>query len=172
MQKMNVESFNLDHTKVKAPYVRLAGVVNGQHGDAIYKYDVRFCQPNRDHMEMPALHSLEHLMAEHIRNHSKQVIDFSPMGCQTGFYLTMLNVSDRDEVMQLLESTLRDVEQAIEVPACNEVQCGWAASHSLEGAQGLARGMLAARGEWHQIFADEANADNGGAGAAEAKAEE
>lgn len=25
MEKMNVESFNLDHTKVKAPYVRLAG---------------------------------------------------------------------------------------------------------------------------------------------------
>lgn len=25
MPKMNVESFNLDHTKVAAPYVRLAG---------------------------------------------------------------------------------------------------------------------------------------------------
>ncbi|EAG7449238.1 S-ribosylhomocysteine lyase, partial [Listeria monocytogenes] len=24
-EKMNVESFNLDHTKVKAPFVRLAG---------------------------------------------------------------------------------------------------------------------------------------------------
>ena len=26
VEKMNVESFNLDHTKVKAPFVRLAGV--------------------------------------------------------------------------------------------------------------------------------------------------
>lgn len=156
MKKMNVESFNLDHTKVKAPYVRLAGVVNGSHGDTIYKYDVRFCQPNQDHMDMPALHSLEHLMAEHIRNHTSQVVDFSPMGCQTGFYLTMMNVDNRDEVMEYLESTLKDVLEATEVPACNEVQCGWAASHSLEGAKELARKMLSLRSEWPQVFASEA----------------
>jgi len=153
MKKMNVESFNLDHTKVQAPYVRLAGVVEGHHGDTIYKYDVRLCQPNKEHMEMPSLHSLEHLMAEHIRNHTADVVDFSPMGCQTGFYLTMLNVSDRDAVMALLEATLKDVVVATEVPACNELQCGWAASHSLAGAQTLAQQMLAARAEWPQVFA-------------------
>ncbi|MCL6452760.1 MAG: S-ribosylhomocysteine lyase [Alicyclobacillus sp.] len=154
VKKMNVESFNLDHTRVRAPYVRLAGVVDGPHGDRVYKYDVRFCQPNQAHMEMPALHSLEHLVAEHIRNHSQQVVDFSPMGCQTGFYLTLMNQSDLDAVMDLLETTLRDVEAATEVPACNEVQCGWAASHSLSGAKELARRMLAARSEWSQVFAD------------------
>ena len=37
-KKMNVESFNLDHTKVKAPYVRLACITDGDHGDTIYKY--------------------------------------------------------------------------------------------------------------------------------------
>ncbi|EIO7033127.1 TPA: S-ribosylhomocysteine lyase, partial [Listeria monocytogenes] len=36
-EKMNVESFNLDHTKVKAPFVRLAGTKVGVHGDEIYK---------------------------------------------------------------------------------------------------------------------------------------
>ena len=50
---MNVESFNLDHTKVKAPYVRLAGIKTGDNGDQIHKYDMRICQPNREHMEMP-----------------------------------------------------------------------------------------------------------------------
>ena len=29
MKKMNVESFNLDHTKVVAPFVRLAGTKVG-----------------------------------------------------------------------------------------------------------------------------------------------
>ena len=29
MTKMNVESFNLDHTKVVAPYIRLAGTMEG-----------------------------------------------------------------------------------------------------------------------------------------------
>ena len=29
MTKMNVESFNLDHTKVVAPFIRLAGTMEG-----------------------------------------------------------------------------------------------------------------------------------------------
>ena len=152
-KKMNVESFNLDHTKVKAPYVRLACVTDGDFGDKIYKYDLRVCQPNQEHMEMPSLHSLEHLMAELSRNHSDKIVDISPMGCQTGFYIALLNMGDYDEVLQLIENTLKDVLLATEVPACNVVQCGWAASHSLEGAQQIARGLLDTRGEWPQVFA-------------------
>ncbi|OAK73885.1 S-ribosylhomocysteine lyase [Lederbergia galactosidilytica] len=153
-QKMNVESFNLDHTKVKAPYIRLAGVTEGENGDVIHKYDLRFKQPNQAHMEMPALHSLEHLMAELIRNHHNSVVDLSPMGCQTGFYLTVINHDDFDEILETVEKTLNDVLQATEVPACNEVQCGWAASHSLEGAQELAREMLSKKDEWRNVFGE------------------
>jgi S-ribosylhomocysteine lyase len=155
MKKMNVESFNLDHTKVSAPYVRLAGLKTGISGDVIHKYDVRFKQPNKEHMSMPALHSLEHLMAENIRNHSDHVVDVSPMGCQTGFYLTVINHDDYEEILEVLEKTLTDVTEATEVPACNEVQCGWAASHSLEGAKELAREMLSKRSEWKEVFAQE-----------------
>ncbi|MDO0946456.1 S-ribosylhomocysteine lyase [Chromohalobacter israelensis] len=152
-KEMNVESFNLDHTKVKAPYVRLAGIKTGDHGDAIHKYDLRICQPNKAHMEMPALHSLEHLMAELSRNHTDKILDISPMGCQTGFYVTLINHDDYDDVLDLIDKTLNDVLIAKEVPACNEMQCGWAASHSLEGAQALARDLLAKRNEWNQVFA-------------------
>jgi S-ribosylhomocysteine lyase len=154
MVKMNVESFNLDHTKVAAPFVRLAGTKQGINGDEVYKYDVRFTQPNKAHMEMPALHSIEHLMAENIRNHSDQVVDLSPMGCQTGFYLSVINHDDYEDILVILEKTLQDVVVATEVPACNEVQCGWAASHSLEGAQELAKNMLAKKDEWRQVFAE------------------
>jgi S-ribosylhomocysteine lyase len=149
---MNVESFNLDHTKVKAPYVRLAGVVKGKNGDEIYKYDLRFKQPNKEHMEMPALHSLEHLMAELSRNHSDNIVDISPMGCQTGFYLSVINDNIYDDVLSLLENVLEDVLVAEEVPACNEVQCGWAASHSLEGAKQLSGEILAGKAEWREVF--------------------
>ncbi|MCK0768803.1 S-ribosylhomocysteine lyase [Chromohalobacter canadensis] len=152
-QEMNVESFNLDHTKVKAPYVRLAGIKTGEQGDAIHKYDLRICQPNKAHMEMPALHSLEHLMAELSRNHTDKILDISPMGCQTGFYVSLINHDDYDDVLDLIDKTLNDVLVATEVPACNEMQCGWAASHSLEGAQALARDLLAKRNEWNQVFA-------------------
>lgn len=155
MQKMNVESFNLDHTKVVAPYVRLAGTKQGTNGDEVYKYDIRFTQPNKEFMEMPALHSIEHLMAENIRNHSEHIVDISPMGCQTGFYLSVINHDNYNEILIILKKTLEDVLVATEVPACNEVQCGWAASHSLEGAQQLAKNMLAKKDEWHQVYAVE-----------------
>ncbi|AOA03968.1 MULTISPECIES: S-ribosylhomocysteine lyase [Carnobacterium] len=149
---MNVESFNLDHTKVKAPYVRLAGRKDGENGDVILKYDVRFKQPNKEHMEMKSLHSLEHLTAELIRNHADYVVDWSPMGCQTGFYLTVINHDNYDDILSVLEATMKDVLVATEVPASNEVQCGWAASHTLEGAQQLATEFLAKRDEWSEVF--------------------
>ena len=151
-EKMNVESFNLDHTKVKAPYVRLVGVTEGANGDKVQKYDIRFKQPNKEHMEMPGLHSLEHLMAENIRNHADNVLDIGPMGCQTGFYLSLINHDNYDDVLTMLEKTLTDVLDATEVPACNEVQCGWAASHSLEGAKEIAKEMLSKRHGWHEVF--------------------
>ncbi|MCA0971838.1 S-ribosylhomocysteine lyase [Halobacillus litoralis] len=152
MPQMNVESFNLDHTKVKAPYVRLVGVTEGDNGDKIYKYDLRIKQPNQEHMEMPALHSLEHLMAENSRNHHDRIIDIGPMGCQTGFYIAVLNDDSYDNILEVIEKTLNDVLEADEVPACNEVQCGFAASHSLEGAQELARELLNKRDEWTEVF--------------------
>ncbi|EDN7463551.1 S-ribosylhomocysteine lyase [Listeria monocytogenes] len=153
-EKMNVESFNLDHTKVKAPFVRLAGTKVGVHGDEIYKYDVRFKQPNKEHMEMPALHSLEHLMAELARNHTDKLVDISPMGCQTGFYVSFINHSDYDDALEIIATTLTDVLAATEVPACNEVQCGWVASHSLEGAKALAAEFLDKRDEWKNVFGE------------------
>ena len=152
-QRMNVESFNLDHRTVKAPYVRLADRKALPHGDVLVKYDVRFTQPNVAHLDMKTVHSVEHLFAEKSRNHSSAVVDFSPMGCQTGFYLILSGAPGYDEVLALIEATLTDILSATEVPAANEVQCGWGANHSLEGAQEAARGFLAQRAEWAQVTA-------------------
>ncbi|WP_309135642.1 S-ribosylhomocysteine lyase [Cellulomonas sp.] len=150
---MNVESFNLDHRTVAAPYIRLADLKELPHGDVISKFDVRFAQPNHGHLEMPAVHSLEHLFAEHSRNHSDRVLDFSPMGCQTGFYLMLEGRWSQDEVEELVAGTLEDVLGATEVPAANETQCGWGANHTLEGAQDVARAFLAERSGWAQVTA-------------------
>jgi len=150
---MNVESFNLDHRTVAAPYVRVADTKHLPGGDVLTKYDVRFCQPNVDHLEMPVVHSLEHTFAEHVRNHSGDVVDFSPMGCQTGFYLLLVGEHPYENVLDLIATTLQDVVDASEVPAANETQCGWAASHTLTGAQDAARAMLARRDEWAQVTA-------------------
>ncbi|GAA1496217.1 S-ribosylhomocysteine lyase [Paeniglutamicibacter kerguelensis] len=149
--RMNVESFNLDHRTVSAPYVRVADRKELPHGDVITKYDVRFTQPNVAHLEMKAIHSLEHLFAEHSRNHSSSVVDFSPMGCQTGYYLILQGEPDVAAVVDLIEATLTDVLDATEVPAANEVQCGWGENHSLEAAQDAAREFLAQRAVWEQV---------------------
>lgn len=150
MQKMNVESFNLDHRTVAAPYVRIADRKQLPGGDTLVKYDVRFTQPNRGHLEMPTVHSIEHLTAEHMRNHTDALIDFSPMGCQTGFYALMLGV-ETEEFERLLELTFRDILDATEVPAANEVQCGWGRNHSLSAAQDAVRGFLAERAHWDEV---------------------
>ncbi len=150
---MNVESFNLDHRTVLAPYVRLADRKVLPHGDVLVKYDIRFTQPNAAHLEMDTVHSIEHLFAEKSRDHSGAVVDFSPMGCQTGFYLILSGEWAYDDVLALVEATLRDIFEATEVPAANEVQCGWGAHHTLEGAQQAAREFLAHRAEWAQVTA-------------------
>ena len=149
-ERTNVESFNLDHRTVVAPYVRVADRKELPGGDVLVKYDVRFTQPNVAHLEMPAVHSIEHLTAELMRNHTDRLVDFSPMGCQTGFYALMLGV-ETEEFERLLELTFRDILDATEVPAANEVQCGWGRNHSLSAAQDAVRGFLAERAHWDEV---------------------
>lgn len=155
-ERMNVESFNLDHRYVRAPYVRVADRKTLPGGDVLVKYDVRFTQPNVDHLEMDAVHSIEHLTAELMRNHTDKLIDFGPMGCQTGFYAMLLGV-ETDEFLPLLETSFRDVLAATEVPAANEIQCGWGANHSLEAAKAAVAAFLDKRDEWEDVM-DEAAA--------------
>ena len=149
--RMNVESFNLDHRTVAAPYLRIADRKELPGGDVLTKLDVRFTQPNLAHLESETVHSLEHMMAEHMRNHSDQVIDVSPMGCRTGFYVLLIGDHTAEDFAPVLEATLKDLLAATEVPAANEVQCGWGANHSLEAAQDAVRGFLAEREHWDEV---------------------
>ena len=65
----DVESFALDHTAVKAPYVRLIGVEEGPRGDRISNFDVRLVQPNEGEIPTSGLHTIEHLPARHRAGH-------------------------------------------------------------------------------------------------------
>lgn len=147
-EKMNVESFNLDHRKVEAPYIRIADRKDLGSGVRLTKFDLRFTQPNREHLESEVVHSLEHMMAEHSRNHSDVVIDISPMGCRTGFYLLVSGDMDVQDAADLMEATLNDLVASDEVPAANEIQCGWGAHHDLDGAKRAASRFLEQREDW------------------------
>lgn len=149
-KRMNVESFNLDHRHVKAPFVRIADEKTLPGGDVLRKFDVRFKQPNCEHLDMAAVHSIEHLTAELMREHTDRLIDWSPMGCQTGFYAVTLDIP-LDDFCRILELTCEDILRADHVPAANEVQCGWGAHHSLDAAQAAVREFLACKDEWKDV---------------------
>ena len=137
-----VESFTLDHTKVKAPFIRKCTVYQGEKGDLVTKYDIRFTQPNEDEMQSDGIHTLEHLMATYMREYLEGIIDLSPMGCRTGFYLTLWGDKDVQQVKTATEKALTQVTKATEVPAVNKVQCGNYRLHSLEKAKTYAKEVL------------------------------
>jgi S-ribosylhomocysteine lyase len=141
---MKVESFALDHTKVVAPYVRLAGRYPTPRGDEVRKFDLRLVQPNRQEIPTAALHTLEHLLAGYLRDQlGKQVIDVSPMGCRTGFYLIALGTPSEAEVRRGLLAALEAVvAHRGAIPGCSERECGNYRDHSLPGAQAWAREVL------------------------------
>lgn len=138
----SVESFELDHTIVKAPYVRHCGVHKVGSDGIVNKFDIRFCQPNKEAMQPDIIHTLEHLLAYNLRKYVVKfghfdIIDISPMGCQTGFYLVVSGTPTVREIIDLLEDTMRDAVTVTEVPAANVLQCGQAKLHDLEGAKRL-----------------------------------
>lgn len=137
-----VESFELDHTKVKAPYVRLAATKEGPKGDIVAKYDLRFITPNKGAISTGGMHTLEHLLAGFMREELEGVIDISPMGCRTGFYLIKFGKTPLYEIKKALENSLKKVLEAHEVPAANEIQCGNFADHSLIDAKEIAKKVI------------------------------
>lgn len=80
-----VESFKLDHTKVKAPFVRKCSVLDGVKGDKVTKFDLRFLQPNVESFGTAAMHGLEHLLATYLRDTLDGVIDLSQWDVEQDF---------------------------------------------------------------------------------------
>src|SRR5690606_21992190 len=123
------------------PYVRLAGRYVGERGDVVTKYDLRMVQPNRAEVPTAALHTIEHLLAGYLRDSlpGVKVVDASPMGCRTGFYLTVLGEPALEAVRDGFEAALRLVaDHEGEVPGCSELRCGNWRDHSLPGAKAWA----------------------------------
>ena len=138
-----VDSFNLDHTKVTAPFVRLAGKKIGPKGDVVTKFDIRFCQPNKEFMSTGGIHTLEHLMAEYIRDEIDGVIDLSPMGCRTGFYFTVFGDCEESFIAEKMMNVLKKVSVWDRpVPATTEKECGNYLDHNLNDAKKYAKNWV------------------------------
>lgn len=143
----SVESFELDHNLVKAPYVRHCGTHNVGINGVVKKFDIRFCQPNKQAMTPGTIHTLEHLLAINIRRFTEKydhfdVIDVSPMGCQTGFYLIVNGDPSVADIIAVMEAALTYSLDIEVVPAATEKECGQAKLHDLEGAKKLMKYWL------------------------------
>lgn len=140
-----IESFTLDHTAVKAPYVRKIGVEHGPAGDAITNFDVRFVQPNVGEIPTAGIHTIEHMLAGLLRDRIPGVIDISPFGCRTGFHLLMWGEPEVADVVAALTSSLRFIaDDAVEadIPGVSALECGNYRDHSLHTAREWSKVVL------------------------------
>lgn len=144
-----LDSFKVDHTRMPAPAVRLAKVMQTPKGDNICVFDLRFTQPNVELLSEKGIHTLEHLFAgfmrEHLNSSGVEIIDISPMGCRTGFYMSLIGKPSEDSVKEAWELSMRDVlkvKNQEDIPELNIYQCGTAAMHSLKEAQEIAHNIL------------------------------
>lgn len=98
-----IASFSVDHTKLFAGLY--LSRVDTKDGQAVSTFDIRFTAPNREPvLDMPALHTIEHIGATYLRNCPKKsdVVYFGPMGCRTGFYLVMFGDLKSEDVFDLV----------------------------------------------------------------------
>ena len=144
-----LDSFRVDHTIMPAPAVRVAKTMKTPKGDNITVFDLRFYVPNKGIMSEKGIHTLEHLFAGFIRNHlnspSVEIIDVSPMGCRTGFYMSLIGTPDEQTVATAWEKAMEDVinvQSQNDIPELNEFQCGTYKMHSLEEAKDIAKEIL------------------------------
>ena len=126
-----IESFKKDHTKITAPSIRNS--VSYKRGDiAVIKFDIRLVKPNTTYIDDKTMHSMEHLMATAFKKIFKDdMIDLSPMGCKTGFYLTIFACDDM--INKIKESLI--ISPKVKIPKPTKYNCGSYLLHNIEGAR-------------------------------------
>lgn len=144
-----LDSFTVDHTIMPAPAVRKAKGMKTPKGDDITVFDLRFVKPNQEILSQEGIHTLEHLFAGFMRDHlnskATEIIDLSPMGCRTGFYMSVIGNPSEELVADAWEASMKDilnVKEQKDIPELNIYQCGTYKMHSLEDAKAIATAVL------------------------------
>lgn len=144
-----LDSFTVDHTRMNAPAVRIAKTMTTPSGDKITVFDLRFCAPNKDILSERGIHTLEHLFAGFMRAHLNgseiEIIDISPMGCRTGFYMSLIGSPSEQQVVDAWLAAMQDVinvKTQSAIPELNQYQCGTFDMHSLDDAKAIAQAVI------------------------------
>ena len=139
-----LDSFLVDHVKMPSPGLRVAKHVKTPSGDIITVYDVRFAKPNVEIIDEKAMHTLEHLFAGYMRDNlpDYEIIDISPMGCRTGFYMSVIGEPEDNVIIEAWKKSMQNVLDTDTIPEANVYQCGSCYMHSLDGAKKVAEHIL------------------------------
>ncbi len=134
-----IASFTVNHNTLQR------GIYTSRIDGDITTYDIRMKLPNGgDYLETPAMHTIEHLFATFVRNSKwkDEIIYFGPMGCRTGFYFLVRNVSPND-VIALVQDSLKFIsEYEGDIPGVSKIECGNYLEHDLLGAKKECAQML------------------------------
>ena len=143
--KKQIKSFQVDHD-----FIIPGMYVSRIDGDVI-TYDLRTRRPNcGDYMDSVTMHTLEHMFATYIRFSEKgdKIIYFGPMGCRTGFYLLVRDMTN-EEALQLTKETLQKViDHEGEVFGASRKECGNYKELDLESAKKECRAYLENLQNW------------------------
>lgn len=122
-----IASFTIDHTRLyPGLYVSRKDNVNG---NVLTTFDIRMTRPNFEPvMNTAEIHTIEHLAATFLRNHSEyrdRIIYFGPMGCRTGFYLIMSGDYSSKDILELMTELYTFMsEYDGEIPGASAKDCG------------------------------------------------
>lgn len=140
-----IASFQIDHLRLKrGVYVSR---VDRFAGSILTTFDLRMKEPNSEPvMDVPALHTLEHMGATFLRSHplwKDKTVYFGPMGCRTGLYMVLEGEHTSAAIVPLVQEFLNWVlEYRGEVPGASARECGNWRDHNLDMAQWEARKYL------------------------------
>ncbi len=122
-----IASFTIDHEKLMCGvYVSRIDKVGSE---SVTTFDIRMRKPNREPvMDVPTMHTIEHLGATFLRNHTvwkEEILYFGPMGCRTGFYLLVKGERNSSNIMELLSTMFGFIADFTgDIPGATAVQCG------------------------------------------------
>lgn len=140
-----IQSFTVDHMRLEPGIYTSRVDTLGEY--TVTTYDIRLKRPNREPViDVPASHTLEHLIATYLRNDPEwkdEVIYWGPMGCLTGFYLILKGSRRPQEIYELMLKAFRSVDDAQEVPGTAPENCGNSLLHNLAMAKWYAKEFAA-----------------------------
>ena len=140
-----IDSFSIDHIRLKRGiYVSRRDAVGS---DWVTTIDIRMKEPNREPViDMPALHTIEHLGATWLRNNKtwgQRIIYFGPMGCRTGCYLLLQGRLESRDIVNLLQDCFRFMANYSDtIPGASAIECGNHLGHDLPMAMWECRHFL------------------------------